>query len=322
MKKTLLIALVVALALILMVGIFAYYQIKKPLNNTATLKFFEVKNGESTLQISHNLYDKKIIKSWWFFAAYTKYRKLSLLPGLYYLRSDMNIAEISSLLKTGLSQEKKITIIEGWNNNQMADYFEKNNIVGKNDFILSARFKQDYRKWLGNLSFNDGENLEGYLFPDTYRILSSSSSDEIVLKMLENFYNKTKDLNITKNNIILASIVEKEAKTLEDKKIIAGIFQNRLLANMKLESCPTVLYAMGVTKDKLSSEDIKFDSPYNTYLHVGLPPGPISNPGLESITAVLTPTKTNYYYFMSDSSGIIHYAKTLEEHNQNKIKYQ
>ncbi len=298
--------LIILAAIILLVfGVFTYIfcNLKIPISKLSQEYSFEVTEGQSTTQIAQKLQDAGFIKYPWIFTAYTYLNHKILLPGIYYLKTDMNLTDIISNLVKGNVAEKKITIPEGWANKQIAEYLAKNNIVDKDDFLSSAQGK------------------EGYLFPDTYRISIKSTSVDIIKKMEDNFQLKTKDLNLSKDNLVLASIVEKEAKTLEDKKLVAGIYQKRLKLNMALESCPTVLYALGVIKDQLSAQDIKVDSPYNTYIHKGLPPAPICNPGLESIHAVLEPTKTDYLYFLSDKEGDLHFAKTLEEHNTNKTKY-
>lgn len=302
-KKILLIISLVIIALLIILGIWIYYEIKVPFSKSSDNIFFEVKDGQSTLEIAKNLENQKIIRNSCFFALYVRFKKDNLLPGLYYLNQKMNLKSILQQLSLGKVQEYKITIPEGWTNKQIADYLVKKEIVTKDDFLAAANGK------------------EGYLFPDTYRLSVKTDSVGIVQKMMDNFQTRTKGLAITNNAIIMASILEREAKTYEDKQIIAGIYESRLKLGMFLESCPTVLYAMGVIKDQLSLEDLKFVSPYNTYLHKGLPPGPISNPGLESIKAALDPTDSNYLFFLSDKDGNIHYAKNLAEHNANKQKY-
>lgn len=304
MKKILVIPSIIIFILAVISGSFLYYQLKVPVGRSSQDRFFEVEEGESTLAIADHLAEKDFIRSPWFFALYARWVKINLLPGLYYLRSNMSLLEIIDRISKGNVQEYKITIPEGWTIKQIAEYLDSRKIVGKDDFISATN------------------GLEGYLFPDTYRIAVKSTSQDIIEKMRKNFAQRTEGLKIDRETIILASIVEKEAKTSEDRKIIAGIYQKRLELGMFLESCPTVLYAMGVQKDRLSIEDTKFDSPYNTYLHKGLPPGPICNPGLESIKAVLEPTESDYLYFLSDKDGNLHYAKTAEGHAANKEKYE
>lgn len=303
MKKILIIICILIGIVVAGLAGWIYYELKVPIGKSSQDLFFEVKEGQSTLEIAKNLESKKFIRNSCFLALYARIKKQNLLPGLYYLRENMNLTQIISNLAEGKVQEYKITIPEGWTNKQIADYLDKKKIVSGADFMQKS------------------QGQEGYLFPDTYRLSAETDSQMIIDKMLKNFQERTQGLNADKDTVILASILEKEAKTYEDRQIIAGIYQSRLKLNMFLESCPTVLYAMGVTKDQLSLEDLAFVSPYNTYLNKGLPPGPICNPGLESIKAALSPTQSDNLYFLSDKEGNIHYSKTLEEHNTNKQQY-
>jgi UPF0755 protein len=143
--------------------------------------------------------------------------------------------------------------------------------------------------------------------------------NEFNKKITPVMHERAKELNVPFKDIItMASIIEKEVVKPEERSIIAAVFYNRLKRKMMLQSCATVLYAMGVTKEKLSLEDTKFKSPYNTYLHFGLPPGPISNPGIESIKAALYPAESGVLYFVSAGDGSHFFAKTFSEHVKNK----
>ena len=171
-------------------------------------------------------------------------------------------------------------------------------------------------------------NLEGYLFPNTYFLMPAMTPEEIIKIMTDEFDKfwtndfdlRAEQMNMSKQDvIILASIVEKEAVSDEERPIIAGIFLNRLSKNMRLQSCATVLYAMGTNKERLTLEDLNFDSPYNTYRHNGLPPTPICNPGEKAIRAVLYPTITNNLYFVSKGNGTHYFSSNFQDHIQNKI---
>lgn len=232
--------------------------------------------------------------------------------------------------------ETKITIPEGWTILDIAEYLEKNNIVTSKEFLSETEnFKLTNFQKINEKPSNS--SLEGFLFPDTYLIakslaLKESVSSAILRKMLSNFENKFTEemvLQSEKNKlsiyetITLASIVEKEAgDSQEDREIISGIFYNRLNAGVALQSDATVNY---VTKKKtpgISLEDTKLESPYNTYKYKGLPPGPIGNPGLNSILAALYPKKTDYFYFLTNpENGRAVFSKTFEEHINNKQKY-
>lgn len=271
-------------------------------SKTETL-FFEVKNGETVFQIAQNLKDKKFLPTTWLFLLYTTFKNHKLKTGLYYLDQNWNFAQIAVHLSKGLVAEKRITIPEGFSFWQIGDVLEKEGVVQKEEWGKKAKEK------------------EGFLFPDTYRFKAKASAEEVIEKMEENFKSRTKELRPSREQVILASIVEREAKKDEDRAKIAGVFQNRLNAGMFLEADPTVQYAKGRFEPITKSDYTEVKSPYNTYLNKGLPPGPIANPGLKSLEAAIKPANVPYFYFfhLQDSSTI--YSKTKEEHNQNKIKY-
>ncbi|MBQ4178445.1 MAG: endolytic transglycosylase MltG, partial [Elusimicrobia bacterium] len=201
---------------------------------------------------------------------------------------------------------------EGFNIKQIAKVLAENKICDEEKFI--------------NLATE--QNMEGFLFPNTYFLLPQMDEQEIIKVMNEEFNRfwtidreaRLKQINKSKKDIIiLASIVEKEAIADSERPIIAGVFLNRLSKGMRLESCSTVLYAMGINKARLSFEDLKFESPYNTYRYKGLPPGPICNPGAEAIDAVLYPQATDSLYFVSKGNGTHYFSSTFEQHIKNKI---
>ncbi len=173
------------------------------------------------------------------------------------------------------------------------------------------------------------ESKEGYLFPDTYLFPKEASASSIVAKMVGTYNNKTKNLKnqsglTNKDAVILASLIERETKTNEERPMVAGIMLNRLNAGMPLQIDASVQYAVGTAKDWwpiLTLDDISTVSPYNTYKNKGLPPAPIANPGLSSLEAAFAPEDSDYWYYIHDPDGVIHYARTLAEHNSNIAKY-
>ncbi|MDD5098478.1 MAG: endolytic transglycosylase MltG, partial [Candidatus Pacebacteria bacterium] len=256
------------------------------------------------------------------------YRKIQ--AGDYLISSQMSIHQILKILTNGETAKEKITIVEGWDIEEIGDYLESKNICTKQEFIDSANDS----KWIQEFSFLKDKpqelNLEGYIFPDTYYLNKKVAADEIVetaLKKLESeLDNKTLE-DIEKENktifeiVTMASMIEKEVKTLEDKRLVSGVLWNRLEIGMPLQVDATVIYAMGQEKEKVYTKDTKIDSPYNTYKYRGLPLGPISNPGIDSINAAIFPTQSNYLYYLSADNGKTIFSKTLEEHNYNKSKY-
>ena len=286
-------------------------------NMTKESKFVEVfvPKGSSPHKISKILKDSEVIYSQKIFLALVKIYGYStkLQAGLYDFDTKDSLNTIIKKLKNGESKNIKITIPEGFNIKQTAKVLQENNICNEENFIKLAT----------------DQNKEGYLFPNTYFLLPQMSEQEVIKIMngeFNKFWTKEKEerllqINKTKKDvIILASIVEKEAIADNERPIIAGIFLNRLAKGMKLESCSTVLYAMGINKERLTFKDLKFDSPYNTYKYKGLPPGPICNPGAESIDAVLYPQQTDSLFFVSKGNGTHYFSSTFEQHVKNKIE--
>lgn len=233
-------------------------------------------------------------------------------------------------------EEKTLRVIEGYRNSDIANVLVKNNLATADEFI-QAQKDYDTSRFSFLADKPKSTDLEGYLYPDTYRVFASSTASEIITKMLSNLDQKLtskmradiKAQGKTINEILtMASIIEKEAPISyvkgdnRDAKIISGIFWNRIKSGQALQSCATLAYILGVDKEQYNEADIKTESPYNTYLNPGLPPGPIANPGILAIEAAIYPTPSNYNYFLTptDSKDII-YAVTYEEHLRNKNKY-
>lgn len=193
----------------------------------------------------------------------------------------------------------KVTIPEGYTVKDIAEKFNRFNNFDKENFLKIAK--------------------EGYLFPDTYFLTGKETEENIIKKMEENF--KIKAGEARPEIIIMASLLEREARTIEDRKIISGILWKRLEAGMPLQVDAIFSYIIDKTSAELTLDDLKIDSLYNTYLYKGLPLAPICNPGLDAIDAAENPIDSLYWYYLSDKNSIIHYAKTFEEHKQNKFRY-
>lgn len=235
---------------------------------------------------------------------------------------------------TAKAPQESVTFLEGWDGKDIGSYLEKNQIVSSADFLDAAK-NFDTGGFLDLLPKPKNQNLEGFLFPDTYFIPKTSGPNKetakvIIQKALDNFSKKItpamnqqavlQGMDLYKI-ITLASIIEKESgANQDDRKMIAGIFYNRLKAGMPLQSDATVSYITG--KSPISTNDTQIESLYNTYKHTGLPPGPICNPGLNSIMAALYPTDSNNFYFLTiPESGRAVFAATYDEHLKNKQKY-
>ena len=326
------------LIIILAISLWYWSSLNSPLDSKTREQPFTVNQGETAEQIANNLKRENLIRSAIYFKYYVRRNNLNLQAGEYSISPKLTTKEIAKILTAGeaLSRERAIRIIEGWNIKDIGNYLDKNGIVSTGDFLsLTGR---QLNKWQFNFSRPDFLNdapgeatLEGYLFPDTYRIFKNTTVAEIIAKTLDNFDKKLtpvmrQEVKRQKKTIYeivtLASVIEKEVRSAEDMKTVSGIFLDRMKNGQALESCATLAYILGVNKAQYTIEDTKINSPYNTYKYRGLPPGPIANPGLNAITAAVYPRFTAYNYFLSDpATGKTIYSKTLEEHNINKYKY-
>ena len=294
----------------------------------------EIKMGSSVKLISEQLEKQGFIKNSTVFALYCKLNDKAnkIKAGKYILSSSMSVAQIVDKLASGNAQTNSVrfTIPEGFELRQIADRLEAQGLIDKVTFydeINKADF--DY-SFIGDVPDRE-EKLEGYLFPDTYDVFKNATEHEIIDKMLGKFdkvftaeyRQRAKELNMTFDQVItLASIIEREAKLDKDRKIISGVFHNRLEKKMKLESCATVQYLLKEQKPVLTYKDLEVDSPYNTYLYVGLPKGPIASPGAESIEAALYPEDVDFLFFFATADGSHIFSRTYQEHlnAQNKSK--
>lgn len=235
-------------------------------------------------------------------------------------------------------EETKATVIEGWDVDQIAEYYEKQDLFSQKDFIKATQEFDSSAYPL--ITRPNSKSLEGYLFPDTYRFTKNSTPEEVITKMLENFSARVATLGIEdpteKHNglslyeiIILASIIEKESggegattgelSLQEERNLVASVFYNRMAIGQGLESDATVNYVTGKSTPGVSLKDLEVDSPYNTYKYAGLPPGPICNPSLGSIKAALQPAKSDYFYFLhKQPSGQVDFSRTFQEHVSKK----
>lgn len=302
---------------------------------------FEVPAGAGTRRISQDLEAFGLIRSRRYFEIYLwlKGWEGRLKAGEHHLHSSGNIRQIARYLYSGetIDQSVKIKIIEGWNNKEIADYLAGAGLPAGKGFLdmslgddaLPQGLSQKYSALLADKPPLAG--LEGYMFPDTYFAYKDARPEDIISKMLANLDQKLdpkmrEDIKNRQKSIfeilIMASIIQKEVANRSDMKMVSGIFWNRLDIGQPLQSCATLAYLLGENKRQYSYEDTRTPSPYNTYMNRGLPPGPISNPGLEAISAAIYPEDNDYNYFLSDpETGKTVFSRTLDEHNLNKYKY-
>lgn len=293
-------------------------------------KMFVIEKGQGNVEIAENLKEEGLVSGKICFYYYMKKHGLlgKILPGEYLLSGSMTIPEIARAITNGEARFVKITFPEGFTASQMADRLSANNLPGS-EFLKIVNDPGDFKKRYGYLV--NVETLEGYLFPDTYFFKKDASADNIVGRLLDTFDEKLDgkmrkdivDQEKTINEIvIMASIVEAEVRTMEDRRLVAGIFWKRLALDMPLQSDATLTYAIGVRKKQSSLEDTRVDSPYNTYANKGFPPGPIGNPGLQSIDSAVNPAESGYVYFLSDpETGETVFSETFPEHVKNKEEH-
>ena len=279
---------------------------------------FTVSKGDNIREIASDLTAQRLIRSPIGFYLLVKLMGIErqIQAGEFRLQRTMNSSEIAKGLTHGM-MDTWITILEGWRTEEIATKLAKDLDIPEKEFLTIAE--------------------EGKMFPDTYRVPKDATAGAIVTLLKENFLKKItpkmledlKKVHLTLDEVIvLASIVEREGKTEVDRPVIAGVLLNRLEQGWPLETDATLQYALGYQskektwwKKELTDEDKEVDSPYNTYKNTGLPPGPIANPGIQAISAVMYPKQTDYMFYLHDIKGNVHYARTLEEHERNIDTY-
>ena len=315
------------LAIILIVAGLLFFKASLPMSDNTQSQVFEVKSGMTLKQVSQELLGHKLIRSANAFQAIALIQDKEKLikVGEYYISPSMPAAEILQRITSGKTVLHSVTIPEGYRITEIANLLEKRNLVDKNNFLQQAK----------NVQLMEGVStgsLEGYLFPDTYHFGKRTTEAIIINKMVETFkeralkqefLKRARDMGFSYHEIItLASLIEKETGKDSERKQISSVFHNRLKKNMLLQTDPTVIYVIDMFDGNIRKRDLKIDSPYNTYLYKGLPPGPIANPGLKSIIAALYPANTSNLYFVSKQDGSHKFSATLNEHNRAVQKYQ
>jgi len=275
-----------------------------------------IPKGASAKKIAQDLEDKGLIKSRFAFLILTRITGAGnkLKAGEYELNNRMGMAKIIKRLKEGKGTLHRITIPPGYTLKDIANLLEREHLVDRHRFL---NFCYDPSFIDRSLSIAP-PSLEGYLFPDTYFLHRGMDEEKVISLMVNRFNEMVKRENIKDEMlhgiVTLASIVEKEAKIKEEYPIISAVFHNRLKRNMVLQSCATVLYALGEQKFHLSIEDTRIPSPYNTYIYPGLPPGPICSPSTLAIKAALNPADVDYLYFVLREDGSHIFLKTGSSH--------
>ncbi len=306
----------------------------RPASNDPTPQTFVVEPGESVVEIGRKLQAQGLIDDPDLFRLYVRLKGLdaTINAGTFTLRPNMNIEQIALALQRSTAREVQVTIPEGKRREEIAQLLEQQLGVSADEFIrLTSRARAYSYPFLQGLPAD--ATLEGYLFPDTYRLPENPTAQDVILRMLDNFGAKVAPLleqaraegRDPHELLTLASIVEREAVIPAERPTIASVFFNRLQVGQPLQADPTTQYALGYQADQgtwwkkgLTLDDLRFVDPggYNTYTNPGLPPGPIANPGLSSIQATLRPAQTNFYYFVAscNGDGSHQFSVTFQEH--------
>ena len=298
-------------------------EVESPENVVERRINIKIRDGMSTAEIAERLAEKGIIDSSLKFRFFARLRGYDdkLRPGSYTFTADMSDDDVFAKLLTGEKKLIKFTVPEGFGSKEIAERLYNLDLADKNEFLKAAEnfAPYDYMRKRQNVFFA----AEGFLFPDTYNVESDMDINEILTLMANNFDERltpemrthAEKMGLSVYDLItLASLVEREVRFPEDRPIVAQVFLKRLKMNMPLQTDATLQYLMDTPKEDVTIADTQIDSPYNTYQHTGLPPGPIANPGMAAIEAVLHPSETDYLYFVADRNGHNHYAFTYEEH--------
>jgi UPF0755 protein len=307
----------------------------RPAGDPAMQLNLEVTPGESADEVISRLHFEGIVHDAFLLRTYLRFHGMDrgIEAGSYALSGEMTLRQIANALQSARSTELVLTVIEGWRREQIAEALPRAGLAfSARDFLRATDTSPS--AFLGEIGAPPGATLEGFLFPDTYRLAPEESASDFIVAMLNDFDQRltaadragiaAQGLNLFQG-VTLASIVEREAVVADERPLIASVFYNRLAAGMNLDADPTVQYALGFTtqggwwKSPLDAADLLLESPYNTYRSAGLPPGPIANPGLDSLRAVADPATSDFFYFraMCDGSGRHAFARTFDEHLQN-----
>ena len=296
---------------------FLWWIFLYPPGNFPRNSFASIEGGSSLTQIADYLKDKNFIKSKNAFLITAKVlnKDREIKFGDYFFEKPFSVIQLIDRLSSaefGFNQVK-VTVPDCSSAEEISEPFSQFENFDKDKFLIMVA----------------DQSLEGYLFPDTYFVMPNINTEGVIKILKKNFEKKISPLmaDIEKSGhslqeiIIMASLIEREVHDYEDRRIVAGILWNRLEIEMPLQIDAVFVYLLDKKSSELTMDDLKIDSPYNTYLYKGLPPGAICSPSFDAIEAVLNPIKTNYLYYLSDKNGYTYFAETFEEHKKNKAKY-
>ncbi|MDD2234779.1 MAG: endolytic transglycosylase MltG [Desulfitobacteriaceae bacterium] len=320
--------------LLFIVSLGSWWQwVNIPCSATGKTEQISIEPGSTLHLVAKELEQRKLIRSASAFSlmARTSGQNFRLLPGEYHISATMSPESILYKLRQGPDvQPNRVTIPEGYTSEQIVNLLVQKSLGTKESFIeviVNEYFPYSFL----NSTPAGIHRLEGFLFPDTYYFNQGDNARQIINTMLERFNceltpetkKQLDNLRISVQEwVIMGSLVEREAEKEVDRSLIASVFFNRLKKDMPLQSCATIQFILGTPKAKLVNSDLQIFSPYNTYIHKGLPPGPIASPGHASLQAVIQHVQTDYLYFLAKDDGYHVFAKTFEEHLSNQKLYQ
>jgi UPF0755 protein len=297
-------------------------QVRVPLSARSQPVTVHIDEGESPDQLAQDLQSKRLIRNKDVFVYYLRYTgaRSRLQAGDFVLDRNMNMAQITDELQNGKPSQAALQFPEGYTLQLMSQEAAKAGLGSAADYVAAASDQSWRYAFLADKPA--GRDLEGFLFPDTYRLDRSATARDLVKRQLDRFDQVlTPDLRAqagqatptrravsTYDLVILASMVEREANRDKDRALVCSVYYNRLAKAMPLQVDATVLYGLGKWHEHVGATETRVDTPYNTYLHSGLPPGPIANPGLATMKACLNPQKTDYLYYFTDRNGDMHYS--------------
>ena len=313
-------------ACVLCAGVVAVlYFALRPVDATNEIKAIIVEPGMPFAQVAAKLERNGLIRDATWFRAYARFKSVDqvIRVGRYEFKTGMALDTILSQLASGAGGTQTVTIPEGLTIPEVASILKANAEIDSIKFVQLA----NNTEWVKRMGI-DAPSLEGYLFPNTYQLYVGMSPEFILKEMTTLFQRELKPeyreraakLGYSLNEILtLASIIEQEAQVSQERKVISGVFHNRLRTGIRLDADPTVQYAMGRPNVKLLKRHLATPSPYNTYIHTGLPPGPICSPGIASIRAALYPETVPYLFFVARGDGSHIFSRSNQEHNEARL---
>jgi UPF0755 protein len=324
------------LLLALIVVALAAYSVYAPFGPAADANptYVDIAPGTGTMAIAYQLEHAGIIRSRFAFDLLRAVKGGKLLAGEYRFDHPAPATQVYARILRGDVYTVALTIPEGYNIFDIAQAVQSVGLVRRDEFLRAELSRTDL---ISDLSPN-APSLEGYLFPDTYRFSRHATPAEILGAMVKRFRKVAAQLGLSNQpvsiaglalgpaqKVVLASLIEKEVADPTERPLVASVFQNRLATGMPLATDPSVIYAAlldGRYRGTIYVSDLKFQSPYNTYIHTGLPPGPICNPGIAALKAAISPARTDFLYFVADAQGHSRFSATLKEHAQQVQTYR